>query len=154
MSVVSLRKILDQLDLLTDQGTLYVNRATGEVYVVTDDDISAAESEDTEWVPEWQKDELPKIREILSSEDWLELATKFDIHEYAIMERFCLSVEPVERSDRLIDAIKGRGAFRRFKDAIHRMGIADDWYRFRDQALAEFATDCLEAQGIPFKNDL
>jgi hypothetical protein len=28
------------------------------------------------------------------------------------------------------DAIEGRGAFRRFRDAVHEEGIADQWYAF------------------------
>ena len=51
-----------------------------------------------------------------------------------MMERFCLSVDDEDMRDDLCDAIRGRGAFRRFKDGIQAYGIAEAWYRYRDEA--------------------
>ncbi|MEN6446654.1 MAG: UPF0158 family protein, partial [Syntrophaceae bacterium] len=45
---------------------------------------------------------------------------------------------------------EGRGAFRRFKDSIHRRGIEKDWYQYRDERLEEIIIDWLEAKEIPF----
>ncbi|MHC4632348.1 MAG: UPF0158 family protein, partial [Planctomycetota bacterium] len=45
---------------------------------------------------------------------------------------------------------KGRGAFRRFNDAIRDYGIADDWYKYRDDALKEIAIEWCEENGIEF----
>ncbi len=39
----------------------------------------------------------------------------------------------------LLDKIRGAGAFRRFKNAIHQFGMAQDWYTFRDRVLKEIA---------------
>jgi len=33
---------------------------------------------------------------------------------------------------------------------VNRYGIADDWYRFRIEAIEEIARDWLEENGIPF----
>ena len=64
------------------------------------------------------------------------------------MERFARSRTDPGVSDELDAALHGRGAFRRFKDAAHRLGIADEWYRFRDAALEEIAIEFLEAHRI------
>jgi hypothetical protein len=86
--VVSLRDVLDELSILTDEATVYLNRKTGELFTVTDEDAQLLEDEDDpKEIPEWQRELLPKVREILDSEDWLALPTKFDLHEYAIMGR-------------------------------------------------------------------
>jgi hypothetical protein len=50
----------------------------------------------------------------------------------------------------LVYQIRGSGAFRRFKDAIRRHGIEDEWYQFRDQALEEIAIEWLESNGIAY----
>ena len=55
------------------------------------------------------------------------------------MERFCYAVDDEEMRDDLFNAIQGSGAFRRFKDSIHKHGVADDWYKHRDDALKEIA---------------
>ena len=71
-------------------------------------------------------------------------------HEsYSIMERFALS-----RSDgqaqRLCDALSMKHPFRRFKDAVNRLGIAEEWYAWRDEALLRYAEESLEYYGIDF----
>ena len=55
--------------------------------------------------------------------------------------------------DALLDSIHGAGAFRRFKDTLYRLGIEEDWYKYRDHALEEMAIEWLEAEGIPFTRD-
>jgi hypothetical protein len=69
------------------------------------------------------------------------------------MERFCSSIENERLSNELLNQIRGSGAFRRFKDTIHRHGIADDWYRFRQAALEEIAIEWLEAHDIPYTRE-
>jgi hypothetical protein len=90
-------------------------------------------------------------REILAeSGNYLELPSKFDIDEYRIMERFCLSVEDPETSNIFCDLIHGSGAFRRFKNAIHEYDLADDWYSYRDSAFKKIATDWCRENNIEF----
>ena len=144
------------MDVLSDEVTAYINKKTGELYSVTEEVASIAEhgNESAEFIPEWQRETLPKVREVLESGDFVLLPDKFEIHEYSIMERFCLSLSDEGLQDELLNAIRGSGAFRRFKDAIYRKDIQDDWYRFRDQALKRIAIDFLEAEGIPWQDDM
>jgi hypothetical protein len=88
--------------------------------------------------------------EILETDHYLPLPTKFDIHEYSIMERFCLAVDDDALRDDLCDAIRGRGAFRRFKDRVQVYGLAEAWYRYRDAALREIAVAWCDEHGIPY----
>lgn len=55
-------------------------------------------------------------------ERYLRLSAKFEIHEYYIMEEFMWTLKG-EKADKLECAIRGRGAFRRFRNMIHRMRI-------------------------------
>jgi hypothetical protein len=66
------------------------------------------------------------------------------------MERFCYSVEDEAIRDDLCHAIRGRGAFRYFKEKIHDYGIAENWYRYRDEALREIAIAWCAENGIPY----
>jgi hypothetical protein len=65
------------------------------------------------------------------------------------MQRFCYRVEDEELSDRLLNRIRGRGAFRRFKNTIHQVGIEQDWVAYRRQAFREIAIEWLESHQIP-----
>jgi hypothetical protein len=44
----------------------------------------------------------------------------------------------------LLRSIEGKGAFRRFKDALHRHGIEMNWYAYKDEAYKEIARDWCE----------
>jgi hypothetical protein len=94
---------------------------------------------------------------VLESDDFVALPDKFEIPEYSIMERFCLSLsdEGLQEGlqEELLHAIRGSGAFRRFKDAIYRKEIQDDWYRFRDESIKDIAIDFLESEGIAWQDD-
>ena len=117
---------------------------------MTHEEIALAEDPDEAAdAPQWEKDLLPKVREVTASEDFIPLPSNFDIHEWSIMEGFADSLTDAAASDELDAAPHGRG--RRFKDALHRLGIADECYRFRDAALEEIAIEFLEAHGIEFQ---
>lgn len=148
---VKLKDIVDELSFIPDEASSYLNTKTGELVAVTTEELSAAENEEPlEDFPEWQRDAIRIAGDILETDDYLPLPTKFDIHEYRIMERFCYSIEDDDICDALCRAIRGRGAFRYFKDKIHEYGIADDWYRYRDEALREIAIDWCEINGIQY----
>lgn len=87
------------------------------------------------------------------SDDFLILPGKFDINDYDLMERFCSSQSDAELRETLLSLIRGSGAFRRFKDAIHKYGIVEDWYEFRYAALREIAIEWLDANNISYTPD-
>jgi hypothetical protein len=66
------------------------------------------------------------------------------------MERFCDAVDEDTIRNDLSRALRGRGAFRRFKDRVHGYGMAEAWYRSRDAALREIARSWCEAHGIAY----
>lgn len=123
-----------------DESSAYLNTVDGEVSIVSDEEMSAAEEGDPiDDFPDWQQDNIRIAQQIISGDNYIELPAKYDIHEYAIMEKFCYSVADSKVSDALQIAIQGKGAFRRFKDACHRFGIIDQWYSFKTEALKEVA---------------
>ncbi len=155
MKPASLQAVVDEMDLQGDETTAYINRKTGELFSVSDElaRIIEAGDEAEDVIPGWQKDLLPKARVVLASDDFVPLPDKFEIHEYSIMERFCLSIESDGQREVLLDAIRGRGAFHRFKGGIRRSGIQDDWYAYRNEALKRIAADFLEREAIAFVDD-
>jgi hypothetical protein len=78
------------------------------------------------------------------------LPDSFEIPEYEIMERFCHTVENERLKHVLLQAIKGRRAFRSFKDSIYRENIEKKWFAFKDNAFKSIAVDFLKSEEIPF----
>ena len=151
---VKLGDVADELDILMEESVAYVNRETGELISLREEEISAAEHDDLggddSLVLDWQADFFEEAKRVLSDERFVELPSRFDIHEYSIMERFCRSQEDAKIRDALLRAISGRGAFCYFKDRIEDFDVREDWFRFKRESLKEIAAEFLEEQGIAY----
>jgi Uncharacterised protein family (UPF0158) len=148
---VKLSDIIEGMDFQSDERSAFLNLTTGAVVSVTDEELRAAENDEPlEDFPEWQHDAIRIAGEIVATDHYLPLPDRFEINEYRLMERFCLSIEDDDMQEDLCNAIRGRGAFRRFKERVHAYGIADEWYQYRDAVSKEIAIAWCEAHGIAY----
>lgn len=148
---VKLSDIIEGLEFQADERSSYLNTTTGEVVSITTEELRAAEEDaPLEDFPAWQHEALRIAREIVATDHYLPLPDRFEINEYRMMERFCLAVDDDDLRDDLCAAIRGRGAFRRFKDRVQAYGMAEEWYRYRDAALREIAIAWCEAHGMRY----
>ena len=152
---VKLNEIIDGLESQSDESASFLNIKTGEVVLMTDYAMRAAEDDEPlEDVPDWERELVAIAREIIAETgQYIQLPTKYDIDEYSIMENFCMSLEKQEIGDILYDLISGSGAFRRFKDAVYKYGVEDEWYKYRDNAIKEIAIDWCRQNNIEFDID-
>ena len=65
----------------------------------------------------------------------------------------CPNVESTQAAEELWRAIKGKGAFRFFKDTANRLGLLDQWYRYRDAAVKEYVMGWAEANQVTVEDD-
>ena len=154
---VKLSDVVEHMEMFGDETSAYLNKRNGELCALSEEEFLAVEDgdedEDLSDQPEWEREAILKARDVLSSEDWLALPGKFEIHEWDIMERFCHSIDDPEISNKLLRQIRGSGAFRRFKDSIYELGMDKAWFQFRDDALEKIAVDWLEENGIAYVRD-
>ena len=151
---VLLREVVEHLEMASDEMTAYVNRETGELYTITDEDVAYAEGEDDEEeAPDWQKESISKAKEIQDKDTWVALPGKFEINEWEIMQKFAQSQTDERLSESLLRAIHGKGAFRYFKDVVFREGIRDEWFSFRQRALEQIAEEFLMRENIPYRKE-
>ena len=149
---VQLKAVVEEMEFGGDEWVAYINRRTGEL-VSFPSELLSHKGKVKATAADWEAEMAEDCRRVLGSKDFIALPSERDIHEYAIMERFCHSLDSTPTRDRLLDAISGRGAFRRFKDLVQRLDIDQDWYRYRDRAFKKIAADFLEAEGIPCIDD-
>jgi hypothetical protein len=152
---VKLNDVIEALEEAGEEHTHYLDKRTGEIVMITNEEMEAAEEDEliSEY-PDWQRESILKAREILNSEEsFIALPDQFDIHEYKIMEGFCLAFEDRRTGEELHRLIKGSGAFGRFKDAIHSKGLEDAWYQFRRMEFERIAIEWLEEAGIPYTRE-
>jgi hypothetical protein len=135
----------------------YFDRKTGRIVTLESSMLSAMEEGDEEEfdLADWEEEELEIARAIVDDDGkrFLPGPDRFDFHEYRQMERFVNSLDNARAADQLWRAIKGRGAFRYFKDTIQRLGIQNEWYQFRDEALRQFVIEWAKENEVLFEDD-
>lgn len=148
---VSLKALVSEVDAQDASDQVLLRLATGEVLTITSMDwqqLNAGEETD------FDEDIDQELRQ------WNETGEGFfvsapernDFNEPRIIRHFC---EEVSNGERLYRAFSGgRGAFRRFKEAAADMGLLDQWYAFRTQAIADILRGWLAVNEIPFTDDL
>jgi hypothetical protein len=149
---VKLKDIIEEMEIQFEESRPLLNIKTAEFVLVTSEDLRAAEDEKPfDYLPEWeQENRMIAIDVVENFENYLELPTKYEVNEYEIMENFCLTVSDQRKQESLLRAIKGKGAFRRFKDKIIDFEIEDQWYSYRDECFKQIAIEWCKENKINF----
>ena len=83
-------------------------------------------------------------------ERFLRFPTKYEIHQYRIMEDFIDQLSPGRAQEELAHAIRGKGAFRRFKQSVRYHGLEQRWYDYQAEAYRELAIRWCEGKGLEY----
>ena len=152
---VSLKEISNCLSELTDSTSAFLDKRSGEVVVISEEEAQAVEDrENLDEYPEWERETILRAIEIEDTDHYLALPTRFDINDYEIMREFCEGVRSRPLREELLQGISGTGAFRRFREICHQRDLTAAWFRFRDHAMAALARSWLEENGIAYLDDL
>jgi len=153
MMKIKLDDLIEQFEFANESSKSYFNKTTGDIHLIPEEVERYAEQniEDDDFIPEWEKEIIPISKNIQQNPDnYIQLPNQFYINEYSIMKRFCLSLADEQLREAMYSSIKGSGAFQRFKNNIHHYGIADDWYKYKDDALKELAKKWCKENNIEF----
>jgi hypothetical protein len=137
MPSVSLVKLVSALQFVEPGGGVRIDVETGEV---VEDSSAKSLSEPTSSVSAAQS---ARFRTIALQLDELETA-----------RRFCESVADPGDRKRLETALASAQPTEAFENAVYRVGIAHKWFPFREAQLGDLAKAWLQAEGIPFVDDL
>jgi len=155
-TTVLVKDIVDALEMLSDESSSFVDLDTGKVETVSLYLLRKAEASDDDEEPDlpaWQKPEWEIAKRIVFTDRFAKLPTKFDIHDWGIMQDFSRSVESEQIREELMNAIHGGGAFRNFKYTLRRLRMEPAWSAFRDAALRQIAIDWCEKNKIEYTEE-
>ena len=158
MKTIKLSELIEALEFDSDEYSNRVDLEHGSVVRLSHSLLNAVEEGDEdalESLADWEKEEIEVARAMVadSGERFVDAPDKFEFHEYRHMERFIGTVENSDSAEQLWRAIKGKGAFRYFKDTASRLGLLQEWYRYRDEAMREFVIAWAEAHCVPIEDD-
>jgi hypothetical protein len=101
--------------------------------------------------PDWQKEMILDADRVEQGYGARYIRIEWDdpYGDYRDMEHFVSIVEDARLRERLGEAIRGRGAFRRFKDLLARHPqIEAEWFDFKDARLQQRVSNWLETHDI------
>lgn len=135
---IKLQQVIDAIEMADDNWTGFYDSQTGETVWLGDRDFD---------------DDYEETEELIETSEnrFYRLPTKFDIHEYSIMEDFVDDLPAGAIRNELMNAIRGRGAFRRFKDSIYYHGIEQQWYDYQAEAYKRIAIRWCQDEGLEFE---
>jgi hypothetical protein len=152
---VKLDLIVEALEMADDSISSYLDVETGEVCSVTEEEFHLAEDPQTviEELPEWQREAVNLARSIQEQvgKRYLALPDKFDVHEWAIMDRFSETLKDARLRNDFRGGIRGAGAFRLFKRLLTEYNLWDAWNQFKQVELRQMAIEWCEESGITFR---
>ena len=150
---VKLKDIIDGMEMQMDEASHYLDLNTGEVIFVTDEDFGYAEDDEFDedgFIPDWQKPQIEIARKILNSDNYLTLPDRYEMNEYQMMEDFIETQVPEKLQFHLNNAIRGSGAFRRFKDAIFHENLEKEWFAYKSELYKKVAIAWCQENDLVF----
>lgn len=143
--------LTEENDRLSDDNNFgFCKKSTGEVLCVDQRVMACFEGEEVEVTEllEWDKESLKRLKALMKdSGDIVSIPQDGFLDAYELMESFAYSI-PGPYQDKLLDALQGKGAFRRFRDTVNRLNIAEHWYTYRDSRLRREIRTWCDVMGI------
>ena len=121
-------------------------------------DVFYGINSDTEAVYLPEKDEFVYISDYIDEEidldeydgEIISFPSHYDINNYRMMQDFIEDKVTGDAQGWLANAIRGKGAFHRFKVTCDRFGLLRDWYEYEDSRYEDMAVNWCEENGLEY----
>ena len=138
---IKLKTVINEIERASDNCTSFYDLEAEKVVYLWDglfnDEENARLAEQIEETPE----------------RYLRFPTEYEIHEYSIIRDFVTSLPDGDAHCELASAIRGKGAFRRFRQGILFYGIEKQWYAYREHAFRELAVAWCNRFGLEYDQE-
>lgn len=135
---LKLSTVLEGFERINESNTIYINKITNEIIELYDND------EDFDYI----------FDDYSFNDDYIRLPSQYELRNYDVMEEFIETFIDEELTKIFYNAIKEKGAFRRFKQLLLKHNLTDDWYQFRHNNLIDKVKDFLIDNAIDYQDDI
>jgi hypothetical protein len=157
-------------DVVRDAFDYYLDLRTGEVIALSEDILDAVESRlyegdfdeiedsieyiefyDEPALPFWMEDEVECVLDVILDKigRYVRIPERYSSEAHRVMREFLEEVEDPVLKRALNNAISGKGAFRRFKDAlINYPKERKRWHSYNARAMKKVITGWLKSLGV------
>ncbi|MDR0373119.1 MAG: hypothetical protein LBI79_06135 [Nitrososphaerota archaeon] len=133
MKKLSLNDVTEEFKMITPEIHLFYNKETGEF-----EHYNELFLDDTD---------IEKYKKNV----WVASPTAQDINEYEIMMDFAKQISDAHLQHRLVVALSGKGAFRRFKEVCLNTGLIEAWYKFKHKEYIAIAKEWCNNAGLAYE---
>ena len=144
MRTINLEDIVNEFELISDDGFSFLNRSTGELFHISTKDLQYAESEIdiSQLKSEWLKEKIVTARELLNSKSYLKLPSKNEIDEFGLMLNF-LRHNPNQNISKEILSLEKEHSVNNWRliNVILNHNIGREWYKYKREAFQKIAID-------------
>lgn len=137
---IPLKQVIQAIEEASEVFTSFWDKKTGKTVYLADPLMTDMTAEDEALVAEMEN----------TPERFLRFPTKYEIHQYRIMEDFIDQLPPGKAQEELAYAIRGKGAFRRFKQSVRYHGLEQRWYDYLAEAYRELAIRWCAEEGLEY----
>ena len=141
-------------DLCRGTADYYIDKMSGKVVSLSRDLVRALaqdRGDEKEEIPAWDAHMVPLAREIVlaGSPNYVRIPEAFGCPEHKWMLSFAESMPSLKLKQKVVQALRGRGSCRRFKEIIQEHPEESKrWCHFRSQCWREKIEVWLESVGI------
>jgi hypothetical protein len=155
-AIVALQELAEEFDITPNNGEAqsYLDKHTGQVHHFENYIVEMVENGDADEISshsEWERDLVAEVKVILNDIDgerYVDFPGDYEPNHYEIMSEFSSNYPNERICDDLCRTIRGGGCFRRFREAIARFGIEEEWYSYKHRELLNFAREWCERNNI------
>ena len=137
---IPLKQVIQAIEEASDVFTSFWDTKTGKTVCLADPlmtDMTEADEELSAAIED-------------TPERFLRFPAKYEIHQYRIMEDFIAQLSPGKAQEELACSIRGKGAFRRFKQSVRFHGLEQRWCDYLSEAYRELAIRWCEEEGLAY----
>ena len=136
---IPLKQVIQAIEEASEVFTIFWDKKTGKTVYLADPLMTDMTEEDEALAAETEN----------TPERFLRFPTKYEIHQYRMMEAFIDRLSPGKTQEELAYAIRGKGA-RRFKQSVRYHGLEQRWYDYLAEAYRELAIRWCAEKGLEY----
>ena len=137
---IPLRQVIQAIEEANEVFTSFWDTKTGKTVYLADPLMTDLTEED---------EALAAVIEE-TPEQFLRFPTKYEIHQYRIMQAYIDQLPPGKAQEELVYAIRGKGAFRRFKQSVRYHGLEQRWYDYLAETYRVLAIRWCAEEGLEY----
>lgn len=137
---IPLKQVIQAIEEASEVFTSFWDKKTGKTVYLADPLMTDMTEEDKALASAIE--DMP--------ERFLRFPTKYEIHQYRIMEDSIDRLPPGKAQEELAYAIRGKGAFRWFKLSVRYHGLEQRWFDYLAGAYRELAIRWCVEEGLEY----